>query len=99
MRTLWPYIDAVQAVNALADAGRVLLEGDVRPQGSPDAVNEIPISDYGPSGDDDAERGRQSALAAILRAETISGLARPYVLLTWRSPNALSCRRSSATLK
>jgi hypothetical protein len=58
---------------------------DARERNDSGAATEVLVSTYNPSGDqDDAERGRQSALAAILRAETVSGWTQPHLLLTWR---------------
>jgi hypothetical protein len=80
---MWPFGEADTAVNALADAEHVVLGVDAR-EANNAGTAEVPISIYEPSGQDDIERGRQSALAAILRAETVSGWTRPHLLLTWR---------------
>jgi hypothetical protein len=80
---MWPYEDAADAVNALADGGHVLLGVDARERRSAD-THEVPISSYMPSGEDDVEQGRQSAVAAVHRAEAVSGWTQPHLLLTWR---------------
>src|SRR5437868_2305871 len=82
---MWPYDHATAALNALADAGYVVLGVDARPQHDAAAVTEVAISSFKPSGEqDDAERGRQSALDAIDRVSTITGWDKPFLLLTWR---------------
>lgn len=82
---MWPYEVVGDVVNALTDAGHVVLGLDARERNDSGKATEIPISVYEPWGDqDDIERGRQSALAAIHRVETVTGWARPHVLLTWR---------------
>jgi hypothetical protein len=50
-----------------------------------DAVTEVAVSDYRPTGDaSDVENSRRAALAAIARAEPVTGWEQPNILLTWR---------------
>lgn len=73
----WPRTDAAAAVNALADAGRVVLGLDLRTYDA-DGVMEIPWS---ASGWGDPERARQAALAALAREDMPTDVE--WVLVTW----------------
>jgi hypothetical protein len=45
----------------------------------------VPISAYEPIGEaTDVEQGRQVAIAALDRAERVSGWDQPHLLVTWR---------------
>jgi hypothetical protein len=72
----WPLADAAAVVDALADAGRVVLGLDVRTYGDDGSIAEVAWSDH--SGRN-VEEARLAALAA-LRREDLPG---DWVLVTW----------------
>jgi VCBS repeat-containing protein len=76
----WPLDDAAAAINALAAAAQVVLGVDVRDYDQTGRFVEVAWSSYEPDGDDDVERGRHQALAALQRP----GLPGSSILITWR---------------
>lgn len=76
----WRAEDAERAVNALADAGLIVLGLDLREYDGDGRFSEIAWSDYRPTGSDDVERGRTAALTALSRADRTGNA----VLITWQ---------------
>lgn len=82
---MWPFEVAQLAVDALVGTGHVILGVDARERHDAGRVTEVAISDYRPTGDaSDVENSRRTALAAIARAEPVTGWEQPDILLTWR---------------
>ncbi|MGO8960608.1 MAG: hypothetical protein ACLQFR_25010 [Streptosporangiaceae bacterium] len=82
---MWPLDVAGEAVNALADAGHVVLGVDARQGDDSGLETDVPLSVYEPIENIRmADDGRQSAPATIARAEAITGWVQPLILLTWR---------------
>jgi hypothetical protein len=82
---MWPFEFARLAVDALVGNGHVILGVDARERHDAGRVTEVAISDYWPTGDDsDVDNGHRAALAAIARAEAVTGWEQPNILLTWR---------------
>lgn len=82
---IWPFDAAAYAINELARSGRVILGLDARERHDAGLVTEVPISSYEPVGEaTDVEQGRQAAIAALGRAEEVSGWDKPHLLVTWR---------------
>jgi len=77
----WPLAHAKAAVNALADAGLVILGLDLREYDDEGRFFEIAWSDYTPTGPGDAEGGRQAAISALSRPDLFGNA----VLITWQS--------------
>jgi hypothetical protein len=75
----WQGQDAERAVDALADAGLVILGLDLRDYGGDSRFFETAWSSYGPTGSDDVERARVAALAALARPDRTGNA----VLITW----------------
>jgi hypothetical protein len=73
----WPLAGAAAVVNALADAGRLVLGLDLRSYDA-DGVMELPWSYFDGS---DSEGAREAAHAALQRKDLPPGL--PWVLITW----------------
>jgi hypothetical protein len=73
----WPKAEAAAVVNALADAGRVVLGLDLRTYDA-DGVLEVAWSDFGGS---DPEAARQAALVCLAREDFPAELE--WVLITW----------------
>src|SRR4051812_26236185 len=61
----WPSDEAERAVHALANAGHVILGLDLREYDAEGRFYEIAWSTFQPTGDDDVERSRAAALAAL----------------------------------
>ena len=63
---VWPRGDAERAVNALADAGLILLGIDYYVRDADGhRMQQNPVSLYEPDGNEDVERSRQRALEAL----------------------------------
>jgi hypothetical protein len=76
----WPLSHVAEAVNALADAGRIVLGLDVRDYQDDGTFFEVPWSDFQPLGQaDDVERAREHAQAALLRSD----LPGSWLVVTW----------------
>jgi hypothetical protein len=83
-RVMWPFDFARLAVDALAGNGHALLGVDARARHDAGGVTEVAISDYRPTGDaSDVDHSHREALAAIARAEDVTGSEQPNILLTW----------------
>ena len=66
----WPLSHVAEAINALADAGRIVLGLDVRDYPDGDAFVEVSWSRFEPAGRvDDVELAREHALSALLRPD------------------------------
>jgi hypothetical protein len=82
---MWPFEFARLAVDGLVGRGYVIFGVDARERHDASRVTEVAISDYRPTGDaSDVENSRRAALAAIARAEPVTGWEQPNILLTWR---------------
>jgi hypothetical protein len=77
---LWPYENVADAINELADRGHVVLGLDARERSGEGLVTEIPLSDCRST---EVEIARREALAALDRAESITGWVRPNILIAW----------------
>lgn len=75
----WQADDAEQAVNALADAGLIILGLDLRDYEDDGRFFEVAWSSFEPTGSDDVERAREAALAALARPDRTGNA----VLITW----------------
>jgi hypothetical protein len=75
----WRVADAEAAVNALADAGLVILGLDMREYDEDGQFYEWAWSIYNPTGADDVEAARRSALEALRRPDRTGNA----VLITW----------------
>jgi len=78
---VWPLDHAAEAINALADAGQVVLGLDVRDYDGTGRFIEVAWSSFDPDGLDDVERGRGHALAALQRP----GMPGSSILITWQA--------------
>jgi hypothetical protein len=78
---IWPLDHAAAAIDALADAEQVVLGLDVRDYDQSGRFVEVAWSVFEPDGDDDVERGRSQALAALQRPD----LPGSSILITWRA--------------
>jgi hypothetical protein len=76
----WFSEDAERAVNALADAGLVILGLDLRDYDDEGRFFEVAWSAFQPTGSDDVEEGRAAALAALSRPDRTGNA----VLVTWQ---------------
>jgi hypothetical protein len=76
----WRSDAAERAVNALADAGRVILGLDLREYDNDGRFFETAWSAFEPTGSNDVERGRSAALAALARPDRTGNA----VLITWQ---------------
>ena len=76
---LWPLTQAADAINALADARRIILGLDLRDYADDGSFVEIAWSSFQPEGADAVEGGRRDALTALRRPE----LPGSWVLVTW----------------
>lgn len=89
----WALSHAERAIDALADAGFVILGLDVRWHDDQGHTRETACSDFNPARDVDdsqnVEIGRQTALEALWRENTAD--FGDWILVTWRNS-----RRSSA---
>jgi hypothetical protein len=82
---MWPFEVGQLVVDALVSTGHVILGVDARERHDAGRVTEVAISDYWPTGDaSDVENSHRAALAAIARAEAVTGWEQPNILLTWR---------------
>jgi hypothetical protein len=76
----WPLSRAAEAIDALADVGRVVLGVDLRTYDDDGQFIEVAWSDFRPIGRDDVEHSRQFALASLARPDVKGNAA----LITWR---------------
>lgn len=76
----WRSADADTAVNALADAGLVILGLDLREYDDDGRFYETAWSAYQPTGSGDVEAARWAALTALARPERTGNA----VLITWQ---------------
>lgn len=79
--TTWRIEAAVSAIQALAEAGRVVLGLDVREYAIDGTFTEAAWSSYEPTGNGDPEAAGAAALEALSR-EHLPG---EWILVTWRS--------------
>lgn len=77
----WRIESAATAIEALANAGRIVLRLDVRDYSFDGSFTEAPWSSYEPTGHHDVEAARDSALADLAR-DDVPG---EWVLITWVS--------------
>lgn len=75
----WPVSEAEAAINALADAGLVILGLDMREYDNDGRFFERPVSAYEPAGSNDVEPARQAALEALQRGRDLGNA----VLINW----------------
>ena len=77
----WRLEHTERAINALADAGLVILGLDLREYDDGGHFLEVAWSAFQPTGSDDVECGRAAALAALARPNRTGNA----VLVTWQS--------------
>ncbi|HKE65565.1 MAG TPA: hypothetical protein VKB59_13090 [Micromonosporaceae bacterium] len=80
----WTAQHGEAAINALADAGFVILGLDLREHDGEGRFVEVAWSDYRPTGTGDVERGRAAALKAWSRRDRFGNA----VLISWQHPDA-----------
>jgi hypothetical protein len=82
---VWPLEDALDAINALADSGQVILGLDFWEYDENQRILEMPWNAYEPEGKStDVESGRRTALEEFARAvEVLSLTSQNWVLITW----------------
>lgn len=78
---MWRIESAATAIEALANAERIILGLDVRDYSLDGSFTEAPWSSYEPNGHHDVEAARDSALAALARND-VPG---EWILITWVS--------------
>ena len=79
---MWPFDDAVAAINALADNGQVILGLDFWEYDEDHRILETPWNAYESEGEaTDVRNGRRKALSELARATGV--LPEHWVLITW----------------
>lgn len=81
---MWPRPAAVDAIQALAEQGHVVLGLDLRRYEADGRFYEVAWSAYEPSGSEDAPAGGAAALAALQRPNIVEMDGYDWVLITWR---------------
>ncbi|NQY58045.1 MAG: hypothetical protein HRT86_16465 [Ilumatobacteraceae bacterium] len=81
---MWRRADVADAIDALADAGKVVLGLDLRRVDADGRFIELAWSAFEPTGDDDCRTGRLAALSALERVDADGRVNEfEWVLVTW----------------
>ena len=81
---MWRRADVVDAIDALAEAGRVVLGLDLRRVEADGRLTELAWSAFEPTGDGDCSAGRLAALDALERVDADGRVNEfEWVLVTW----------------
>ncbi len=82
---VWRLDDAMDAINALADSGQIILGLDFWEYYPDGGLLEMPWSSYEPEGTTtDVENGRRTALSELERGISVHSLTPDHwVLITW----------------